>query len=305
LFNGIGRGVNPGGIDDPEPETIQIAGHFDGIAGRARIGRDDGTVTANQGIQQTGFPNIGTADYGRGQALSRHPPTGERRQQTGHIVPSLYETFDEAACGDELDILVGEINTGLKIHADLQELFSQVAQLTGQRPLQLRHGGAVAGHGARRDEINNSLSLGEIESSVQKGAFGKLAGFGDTGSLRQYRVKHPLGNEYTTVTTDLSDVLAGVRARLPHDAEECLIQSLSTGIDHEAMINPMRLHLLQRSAARGHEHPLGDANRRWPAHPYDTNAPCSWWSSNRRYGIWRFHALCHPYSVALVAAVCI
>jgi hypothetical protein len=111
--------------------------------------------------------------------------------------------------------------------------------MPGERPLELLQGSTVARHRTSIDHINDRLSLGEIETTVEEGTFGKLPRFGNTCTLRQNRLEHTLRSYDPTVTANLRHVLAGVGMRPPHETEEHFIHPLTRAIHHKTMVHPM------------------------------------------------------------------
>jgi hypothetical protein len=95
---------------------------------------------------------------------------------------------DELSNGDQFQIFLWKINASLKIDTHLQQLFAQGMQMAGERPLELLQGGTVAGERSSIDYVNDRLCLGEVEATVQEGAFGKLPGFSNACTLRQDRL---------------------------------------------------------------------------------------------------------------------
>jgi hypothetical protein len=95
---------------------------------------------------------------------------------------------DELSHGDQFQIFLWKINASLKIDTHLHQLFAQGMQTVGEHPLKLLQGSTVAGERPSIDYINDRLCLGEIEATIQEGAFGKLPRFGNACTLRQDRL---------------------------------------------------------------------------------------------------------------------
>ena len=111
--------------------------------------------------------------------------------------------------------------------------------MTGERALELLQSSTVAGEGPSIDHVDDRFRLGEIETTVQEGAFGKLPRLGDAGALRQHRFQHPLRGQHTTVATDLRHIFTRVGVRAPHETEEDFVHALARAIHHKAMVYPM------------------------------------------------------------------
>src|SRR3954463_13957361 len=50
------------GVDEHERNTTNISGLFNRVPGRARYGRYDRAIVAEQLIEETGFPSVGPSD---------------------------------------------------------------------------------------------------------------------------------------------------------------------------------------------------------------------------------------------------
>src|SRR5438874_2380890 len=111
--------------------------------------------------------------------------------------------------------------------------------MTGERALELLQSSTVAGEGPGIDHVDDRFRLGEIETTVQEGTFGKFPRLGNTRAVRQDCFQHALRGYDPTVTADLYYVLAGVGVRLPHQTEEDFVHALARAIHHKAMVHSM------------------------------------------------------------------
>jgi hypothetical protein len=77
------------------------------------------------------------------------------------------------------------------------------------------------------NDIDDRFGLGKIDSSVKKGPFGKLTGFGNSSAVPQHQFKNRIYSNLTAVGVYLNDILFGVRPGRSHNTEQHLIHYLS------------------------------------------------------------------------------
>ncbi len=69
-FNLVPRFAQTGGINEHNRQPADIGGFFNRVARRARNGRDDGAIMAEQLIQQAGFASVRAANNGCANATA-------------------------------------------------------------------------------------------------------------------------------------------------------------------------------------------------------------------------------------------
>ena len=140
-------------------------------------------LCAQQGVEQAALAHVGPADDGRAHPLAvEHAPIGRRQQPL--------DTSRAPRCTPRQrlfrrDVVLGEVDRGRQVGQHLQRQTPGGADPAGQAPVQLPHGQAQAGLGARLHHVQHGLGLVQAEAAVEKGAGGELAGAGQAGALRQ------------------------------------------------------------------------------------------------------------------------
>ena len=256
LLDHVRRGVQAGGIGEAHQHAVDAQFLFNGVARRARLRRHDGAVAAQEGVQQAGLAHVGTADDGHGHAVAQQAAARERGTEGFQLNRHALQSFAKYRLGDQLQVFFGKVDPRFQVDADLYQILAQRAEVAGQGAVELVDGGAVARLGAGVDEVDDRLGLGEVEAPVQERPSRELAGLGHPHTLRQNRFQDTLYDHHAAVATDLRHVLAGVGVRLPHDAEQRLVDALALRVDHKAMIDAVRFQTSQRQAAGPHEDPL-------------------------------------------------
>jgi hypothetical protein len=89
----------------------------------------------------------------------------------------------------------------------------QGADAQAEGILELGGGEARGALGARMDEVEDGLGLGQIHLVVQKGAFGEFAGLGLARAGGKEGVEDALGGLRAAVALDFDGILAGIGVR--------------------------------------------------------------------------------------------
>ena len=89
---------------------------------------------------------------------------------------------------------------------------------------QLRKGNLVGGFVGSGDEISYSFGLGKVKLAVEKGALGKLARVGETGTLLDKEVEETVKNETGAVAREFHTVFASVRVRGREESDKSLVE---------------------------------------------------------------------------------
>jgi hypothetical protein len=148
----------------------------------------------------------------------------------------------------------------------------------------------VTGFRAGVDQIDHRLGLRQIETPIEKGTLGKLAGLGHAGTAGQHGLQHAPGTDRTAVAANLCHVLAGVRARATHHTEQGFIHPLPLGIDDITVISPVRCRVAQRLSRRPHKDLPDERQSASPTDANDTNTAHPRRGRDGRNGIALVHA---------------
>ena len=154
------------GINEPQPGRAHHHGLLHGIPCGARNLGDDNTLVAGQCVQQAGFTDIGLADNGSGHTGSQDPTLSVSLQQGVERFCVGAELFLVIAKTEILDILVGIIQHGMEMAAQVGQVIVDGRQLLLQHTAHLS--GSVGGRigAVRLDQINDGLRLGQRQLSV-------------------------------------------------------------------------------------------------------------------------------------------
>lgn len=98
------------GVDKPEGDALKIDGVFDGIAGGALNVAHDGTVFAQERIEECGFSNVWSTDDGNGNTVFQSVAGVERVGQTLYVSFNLKGELEKFGAVGKLQILmIGEV----------------------------------------------------------------------------------------------------------------------------------------------------------------------------------------------------
>ena len=183
LLHGVGGGAQAGGVDETEERAAQIVGILDDIAGGAVDVAHDGALVVEKGIEEGGFPGIGAAHDGHGEAIFEGIAGGEGvHQPRHHLFQVLGQMGQFGAVGKLQVFMVGEVEFEFEQGGEVKQAFAQLFQLSAEVAAHLTHGDAVVGGGGGGNHIGHGFCLREVHPSVEKGALGKFPRGGRNGS---------------------------------------------------------------------------------------------------------------------------
>src|SRR5437016_102264 len=125
------------------------------------------------------------------------------------------------------------------------------------------------------DQVHDGFGLCQVESPIEKGAQGKLAGVSHTRSLCQYQAQYTLEDKRSTMSLDLHDILTCIGTGCTHESGQYLIDYFFRGwIDNQSISEQVRgryigasPRLAQQWMYKGKSFRSTDAN-----YTYTTNA---------------------------------
>ncbi|MCY1434585.1 hypothetical protein D9M71_506490 [compost metagenome] len=218
------------------------------VAGGAGDIGDDGCLAPGQGIEQAGFARVRPAGDHHGHAVAQQRALSGFAQHAGEFIAYLVELAEDVAIGEEVDLLLGEIDGRLDVDAQLDELLRQPMDAPGELALQRAHGVARGLGGTGLDQVGDGLGLGQVELVVEEGAFAEFAGARLAGAELQAALQEHVHHHRAAVALQLQHVLAGEGVR----AGEVQQQSL---VDHLAVVGVegavMRMSRCRLAATQG------------------------------------------------------
>ena len=124
------------------------------------------------------------------------------------------------------DIVLGEVNAGFEHGDQLYQFLFDGLQAARERAFKLLSRNLGLIEGLRLDQVADSLRLGEIDASVEKGAHGEFAGLGQACAPSQSQLDHVAQDHGRTVGGDFDDVIGGVGMRLGKVGDNDFVDAL-------------------------------------------------------------------------------
>ena len=125
-----------GGVDNVQRHTVDVDMFAQHVAGGAGDIGDDGGFAAGQGVQQARFAGIGTPGDHHGHAIAQQRALASLAQYRGKLCAHRIQLRQHMAIGEEVDFLFREVDGGLDIHAQADQLIGQAVHAAGELSLQ-------------------------------------------------------------------------------------------------------------------------------------------------------------------------
>ena len=148
-----------------------------------------------------------------------------------------------------------------------QQPFLDRVDAAAQRSFSHREGGARGAAVFGADYVHDSLSLGQVELAVEKGAFCELARLRRNSARVEHGAKDELCDKQPSVAGELHHVLTRVAVRRAENQRDRFINSLAVR-DYPAVGGGVALHLRKGLAADILKNTVGDAYRVFARDPY-------------------------------------
>ena len=270
-------------IENMQGHAVDVDALADDVAGGSREWGHDGRVISRQPVEQTRLARIGPSRDDHRHSLAQQAPLSRALLDRIEVVVHGPEALLELAVGQEVDLLLREIDCRLDVSAQVDHRVGQPAHHGGELTLQRAHGGACRLARAGVDEVGDRLCLREVQLVVEERA---LREFPRQGAPRA-ELRHPrhqrLEHQRSAVAVQLEDVLAGVGMRPGEEEREAGIDRLLRGIEEASEAGAAR----QRQLAEQYGGDLGDPRTR----DADDPDPASSGRGGRRHdGIGAAHA---------------
>ena len=122
--------------------------------------------------------------------------------------------LQDGRVGSDGDVVFGEIDAGFEQRDQLHQLLLDRLQAFRERAFELLGGDLGLEEGLRVDQVADRFGLGEVEASVEEGAHGEFAGFGEAGAAGEREFDDVAQDDGRAVGGDFDDVVGGVGVRL-------------------------------------------------------------------------------------------
>ena len=165
-----------GGIDHMQWHALNLNGLPNRVPGGSSNRRDDGQLSACQGIEQRGFARIGLPGNHHLQAVAQQRALPRLALQQRNLHTQARKLPMGVGLSEEVQLFFRKIQGRLHQHAQVHQGIAQAVDLGGKRPAQAGCGAAGGRFGAGVDQVGNGLGLRQIHLAVQKCALAEFAG---------------------------------------------------------------------------------------------------------------------------------
>ena len=137
--------------------------------------------------------------------------------------------------GNDGNIIFGEVNPGFHQGNEFDKLLLDGCDPLRQCAFKLLGSDAGLEERLRVDEVANGFGLGEIDTAVQKGTHGELAGFGEASAVLKGEFDDVSEDHGRSVGRNLDEIVGGVRVRFLEKGDDNFIDALAVlGVDELA-----------------------------------------------------------------------
>ncbi len=267
----MGGPAQPGHVDQVDDDAVDDDAFPEEIARRPGVGRDDGPVLLEKGVEQGRLADVRPARDGQGDAFADGPAGLESRGQASGLGGQGGQGL---TIGGEArpQPFLGEFEAGLDAGQQGHQAGPELADAPGQAAAELAGRDAGLGQGDGADEVVDGLRLDHIQAAVEVGPQGELAGPGQAGPGARPQEQDGLENGRAAVNADLDDVLARVRPGGFEIGQEGFVEGrAAVGIANGAEDWPPDRERLARPLL-GRDDPPGHPERLAPADADDAQA---------------------------------
>ena len=218
-----------GGVDEAEGDAIEVEGLFDGVAGGAGLGADDGAVGAEEGVEKGGLAGVrGTGEDDEGALAEEAALTPGGKEGVG-AVGKVGETFAGLVgeVGRELAFI--EVQQVLDVCGEGEGVVVERREGVGEAAVEVGAGGLLGAGGLGGDEVGDGFGLSEVEASIEEGAAGEFAGAGGAGAQTEEGVEDALGHDGAAVDAEFDGILAGVGVGRAIEEKDGVIEGFTFG----------------------------------------------------------------------------
>jgi hypothetical protein len=232
LFDELSGGANARGVGEADGDSGEFGGFRDEVTGGAGDGGDNGSVLLQEAVEEAAFAGVGTAYDGQRKTGADEVAIDETAGQSGDLVEDGVDAAQDFGCGGDADIVFSEVDAGFKQSDEFEEFGFDGSEAAGDGALCLAGGDTGLVERGGVDEVADGLGLGEVDASVNEGAEGEFAGFGEAGSGADGAVKAVAEDDRGAMARDLDDIFGGIGAGRGEEGNDYFVYGL-TGLVEE------------------------------------------------------------------------
>ena len=254
-----------------------------------RSGGHDGALALHQPVEQARLADVGTPYDGQRQPLVHNLAVGEAFGQAGQRLADLGHPRQYLLARNHCDIVFGKVYAGFHQGNQLDQLLLDRLQAVRKSAFQLPGGDPGLVERLRLDQVAHRLGLRQVDTAVQEGAHGELAGLGQPGATGQSELDHPPQHYRRAVAGNLDYIVGGVGMRLGEVGDDHLVEALARfRLDQHAEACPSGLELAPLIQP---QHGRCDRCRLRSRKPHHAQAAASGRGSDGHDGIVKVHGL--------------
>ena len=236
------------------------------VAGGAGDVGDDRRLAAGQRVEQAGLAGVRAAGDHHRHTVAQQCALPGRALHLGQVRADGFQLAQHVAIGEEIDLLLGKVDGGLHIDAQLDQLLAQLVHAPREFTLQRAQGIARRLGRAGLDQVGDGLGLRQVQLVVKEGALAELARSRLPRAQGQAAVQQQIEHHRPAMPLQFQHILAGERMRAGEEQQDALVQHLALGVAPGTVMGVARA---RRAAAQR----LGDRQGQRPGNPHDADAP--------------------------------
>jgi hypothetical protein len=227
LFDELGGGADARGIGQAYGDSGELGGFGDQVPRGAGEGRDDGAVLLEKAVEEAAFAGVGAAYDGEREAGADEIAVDEAAGEGTGLFEDGVDAAQDLGGGGDADVVLGEVDAGFKQRDEFEEFGLDGGEAAGDGALCLAGGYAGLVERGGVDEVADGFGLGKVDASVDEGAEGEFAGFGETRSGADGAVETVAEDDWCTVAGDFDDVFGGVGAGGGEEGDDDFVYCLA------------------------------------------------------------------------------
>ena len=226
---------------------------------------DDGRLLLGKGVEQAGLAGVGAPGDHHAHALSHQCPLAGGCTHLGKLRHHPLKPLGHLAVGQEVDLLLGEVDGRLHVDPQLDEPLDQRRDPPREGALQRAQGVLGGAPGAGVDQVGDRLGLGQVELVVEEGPLGEFARAGQAGAQLQAALQQQVHDHRAAVALQLQHVLAGEGVGAGEPEGDALVDHPLGALEGA----------VEGVAGRGAvaQHRLGDRRAQGPGEANDADTP--------------------------------
>ena len=135
MFDVVGSIAQAGGVEDVDRDAGDVKGFAHDVAGGARLGGNDGTLFANEGVEQAGFASVRFASDDKVDAIVHQAALGALCKQAGEAFAPVVQTRFEVAFAEVVVFFFGEVQRSFDVGAQGEQFSGKRVHFLGEGAL--------------------------------------------------------------------------------------------------------------------------------------------------------------------------